>query len=116
MSSNRFTKSYESKSDMELIFVIENIGYTQEAINTATEGLNTRGIQKQVLKQYASDYFVEFFKSAIEKRIFPEDEILSSTKSKYQNKAELKRIYQAVCAEIGTRRNALNYGVRGYGG
>ena len=60
---------YSKKSDEELVHLIEEQGLTTEAVRTVSKILSDRECAAETIQQFATNYYIAFFKDEFSKTI-----------------------------------------------
>ncbi len=97
-------KYYVDNSDAELVGVVENPEYTEEARITAAEILKEREIPPDVLKKHAKKYFKTFFYEQISGTILTSMEEPELPESLFLSEKQLRKLISKAFLKVTGRR------------
>lgn len=97
-------KFYVDKGDEELVGVVENPEYTEEARITSAEILKERQVSPDDLKKYAKKYFKTFFYEQISVTILTSSEEPELPKSLFLTEKQLRKIISKAFWKVKGRR------------
>lgn len=106
---------YSQKTNEELVRIIENSGFEENARSQAKRELALRTVPEEELALYATQYFEEYFKKQVEGTILLEMNQPEFPKSEFLTEEDMKKVVDRVFKDVRFKRGGFYSQLNFYG-